>query len=63
MRLICHFNNNIGRGFYLFHRGILTFFCLIFLSACGYKGEPTYTSYEQNGSIKSIKKYEILNRW
>ncbi|EOJ1872807.1 hypothetical protein ACM2HW_001380 [Campylobacter coli] len=46
-----------------FHKMILAFFFLIFLCACGYKGNPQYTSYEQNGSIKSIKKYEQLNRW
>ncbi|WP_368492639.1 lipoprotein [Campylobacter sp.] len=46
----------------LSHRGILAFFCLISLSACGYKGDPTYTSFEQNGS-KTIKTYKILNRW
>ncbi|WP_267473432.1 hypothetical protein [Campylobacter bilis] len=42
---------------------ILTFLFLIFLCACGYKGNPQYTNYEQNGSIKSIKKYEQLHRW
>ncbi|EDO7993977.1 hypothetical protein GZ689_000939 [Campylobacter coli] len=46
-----------------FHKMILAFFFLIFLCACGYKGNPQYTSYEQNGSVKNIKKYEQLNRW
>ncbi|WP_276883689.1 hypothetical protein [Campylobacter cuniculorum] len=42
---------------------ILAFFFLIFLNACGYKANPQYTSYEQNGSVKDIKIYQNLNRW
>ncbi|AAW35704.1 hypothetical protein K688_0268 [Campylobacter jejuni HB-CJGB-LXC] len=42
---------------------ILAFLFLIFFCACGYKGNPQYTSYEQNGSVKTIKKYEQLHRW
>ncbi|EAB5325536.1 hypothetical protein D5V04_02370 [Campylobacter jejuni] len=45
------------------HKMILAFLFLIFFCACGYKGNPQYTSYEQNGSVKTIKKYEQLHRW
>ncbi|MCW1360771.1 lipoprotein [Campylobacter sp. US33a] len=46
-----------------FHRVILAFFLLIFLSACGYKGDPFYEIKDDNGSVKEIKEYKQINRW
>ncbi|OCX43504.1 hypothetical protein A7X81_00460 [Campylobacter ornithocola] len=43
-----------------FHLIILTFFLLIFLNACGYKGTPFYEIKDNNGSVKEIKKFQSL---
>ncbi|TBR79917.1 hypothetical protein DU472_03310 [Campylobacter novaezeelandiae] len=58
-----HIIYNSINTFNFLHKIILAFFFLIFLSACGYKDNPSYISYDQNKSVKSIKKYENLNRW
>ncbi|KAA6225009.1 lipoprotein [Campylobacter sp. LR291e] len=42
---------------------IIALFCLILLSACGYKGDPIYNDYEQNGTIKESKSFQHLQRW
>ncbi|NDJ28170.1 hypothetical protein GW575_09480 [Campylobacter sp. MIT 19-121] len=46
-----------------FHKFIIAFFCLIFFVACGYKGDPSYSVLDKNGSVKEIKPYKNLNRW
>ncbi|EAL5740961.1 hypothetical protein DR740_06030 [Campylobacter lari] len=55
--------NNITTCFnfiFNFHLIIVTFFLLIFLSACGYKAAPFYEIKDNNGSVKEIKKFQSL---
>ncbi|MDL0089058.1 hypothetical protein [Campylobacter gastrosuis] len=47
-----------NQKFSVFHKAILAFFALIFLTACGYKDNPFYSP-----SDKSEHKTERLNKF
>ncbi|KAA8604837.1 MULTISPECIES: lipoprotein [unclassified Campylobacter] len=63
MRQIYKRTYNVTYTLNLFHLIIIALFCLILLSACGYKGDPIYNDYEQNGTIKESKSFQHLQRW
>lgn len=41
--------------FGIFHKAILAFFLLIFLSGCGYKADPFYGDEEKTNTTKTEK--------